>query len=355
MDIISSTDRPSVSIIMPIETKPGSRKELAFHLQLSITAIEKELKHRHYPDDTIALMDNKLKTLIKSVNISGSRKGVVIYASPVSEHIYYLNTPVESQLYVDQPFKIRDFVKNIKEQQQYLVLVLSKANSRIILGNTSEFTTLINLETKDIDDIQYDLSERVSNFSDPSSSKDIATEKLLRYIDSKLEKFLKVYDLPIFLLGTEKMLGHFSKISHHRNRIVNYIHGNFDDADIYQLKSSLRPSVSDWKKVRDTHLLLQLRELFDNRKLACGIKDVWKKAFQKNGRLLVIEQNYRFQTRPGVLTKPGFTKESENTTTDSIDAVDEIIAQILSNGGDIKFVDDGMLEAYHHIALAGFH
>jgi len=36
------------------------------------------------------------------------------------------------------------------------------------------------------------------------------------------------------------------------------------------------------------------------------------------------------------------------------DAVDDVIEKVLENGGDVEFVDEGLLKDYHHIALILF-
>ena len=37
------------------------------------------------------------------------------------------------------------------------------------------------------------------------------------------------------------------------------------------------------------------------------------------------------------------------------DAVDDVIEKVLENGGDVEFVDTGLLEDHHHIALLQYY
>ncbi|MBK6634610.1 MAG: hypothetical protein IPG38_10090 [Chitinophagaceae bacterium] len=37
------------------------------------------------------------------------------------------------------------------------------------------------------------------------------------------------------------------------------------------------------------------------------------------------------------------------------DAVDDVIEKVLENGGDVEFVDEGVLKEYQHIALILFY
>jgi hypothetical protein len=37
------------------------------------------------------------------------------------------------------------------------------------------------------------------------------------------------------------------------------------------------------------------------------------------------------------------------------DAVDDVIEKVLENGGDVEFVDEGILKDYNHIALIQYY
>ena len=83
-----------------------------------------------------------------------------------------------------------------------------------------------------------------------------------------------------------------------------------------------------------------------------GINQVWKAASEKRGRLLVVEKNFIFPAQHGsspdviynnddLVQKPFYIK----------DAVDDIIEKVLASGGDVEFVDEGILKDFSKIAL----
>ena len=48
----------------------------------------------------------------------------------------------------------------------------------------------------------------------------------------------------------------------------------------------------------------------------------------------------------------------EDVTSNSLfikDAVDDVIEKVLENGGDVEFVDEGLLKEYKHIALIKYY
>jgi hypothetical protein len=181
-------------------------------------------------------------------------------------------------------------------------------------------------------------------------------DKFLQHIDNALDIILNAYHLPLFIVGAERILGHFKKLSKHAGAVIEYVHGNYEEATLPQLKEILGPHIADWKKVRQKDLLNQLDEAVSNKKLVVGMRDVWREAMSHKGRLLVVEKNYMFAAQHGssedVIYK---ATEPYNKFSYIKDAVDDVIEKVLENGGDVEFVDEGMLQEYHHIALVKYY
>ena len=112
----------------------------------------------------------------------------------------------------------------------------------------------------------------------------------------------------------------------------------------------------DWRKIKETALIRQLSEAAGKHKLVTGISDVWTEATHHKGLLLVVEKNYVYA---------GFKSGKEDIIYKSIaprakysyvkDAVDDIIEKVLESGGDVEFVEEGVLNNYGRIALVKFY
>jgi hypothetical protein len=121
----------------------------------------------------------------------------------------------------------------------------------------------------------------VANFSDMSERKEIIMDKFLQHIDKSLDIILNAYHLPLFVLGPERMLGHFNNLTKHGSAVIEYIHGNYDEATMPELKEMLEPHIADWKKVMEKNLLNQLEDAAGKKKLATGMQEVWREAMKK--------------------------------------------------------------------------
>jgi hypothetical protein len=346
---------PSVSIILPFEPKMSGKTELEYQLKRVIEKVERELA-KNYVDEKTRLVTDRLKQLVRMLDYSTYKRSLAIFVSPLLEKVFYLDIPVEEKIIIDESFEIRDLVYSKKEIHKYLIVVLSGQRSRIYLGNTTQFVRLSSTTPESIGVYKNDVPERIANFSDPSERKEVLLDKFLHHTDSGLGIILNAYQLPLFVMGTERTVGHFKKISHHTNSITSLVHGNFDEASDAAIRTAIAPHVADWKKVKQNDLLHRLDAAKGAKKLASGIRKVWQEASKKKGRLLVVEKNYQCAAR---LQKNGQDILPKDAITDTPfyikDAVDDIIEKVLKNGGDVEFVDEGLLENYQHIALIQYY
>ncbi len=346
--------RPAVSIIMPFEPKMSLKTELMQSLKFAADKVELGLKE-NYPDEMSTLVIQKLKTIYKNLNFNTHKKSIAIFVSPVFEKVLYLDIAVEEKIIVDESFEIRDLVYSKKQLHKYLVLLLSSNESRIYLGNSGTFVRIVSNTSKSVA-MGNDAPERVANFSDINDRKEILINKFLQHIDNGLDNILNAYHLPLFVLGVDRVLGHFKKLTRHASAVIEYVHGNFEEATTDELKKILQPHITDWQKVKQKDLLNQLEEAAGKNKLSAGMREVWSEAMSQKGRLLVVEKNYMYaaerSSKEEVIYK---AIEPYNKFSYIKDAVDDVMEKVLENGGDVEFVDEGVLKGYHHIALVQYY
>ncbi len=347
--------RPAVSIIIPFEPKMALKTELSYSLKIAAHKVEDELLS-NYPGEMALLVMQKLRRLIENLNFNTHMKSIAIYVSPVFEKVLYLDIAVEEKIIVDESFEIRDLVYCKKQTHKYLVLVLSGKESKIFLGNTDTFVRIVSNTPETVYAYINEVPERVANFSDMTERKQLITDKFLRHIDNGLDIILNAYHLPLFVLGTAKILGHFKKITKHLSAVIDYVHGNYEKATEDELRAVLQPYINDWKKVREKDLLNKLDEATGKKKLAKGIQEVWREAIRHKGSLLVVEKNYMYAAQQGssehIINK---LTEPYNRFSYIKDAVDDIIEKVLQDGGDVEFVEEGLLEKYDHIAFIKYY
>lgn len=346
---------PSVSIIIPFEPKAALKTNLAYQLKVILGKIETALLS-NYPAEKAQPVINKLQQLIVELNYDTYKKSIAIYVSPLIQKVFYLDVPVKEKVVIDESFEIRDLVYNRKKAQQYIVMVLSTDHVRAFHHNNTEWIRLELNEPADAENYRNDPPERISNFSDPAERKEILLDKFIQHADNNLSSLLRELGLPVFILGTERVLGHFKKMTVNSRHIVGFVHGNYEDATINELQHVIKPQVHEWEKKKQSQLFEQLESAMSAKKLAIGVRQVWQASSQKNTRLLVVEKEYIMAAEHGA--EPGIIYPKEQVSLNSFhikDAVDDIIEKVLLNGGDVEFVENGSLRNYEHIALIQYY
>jgi len=125
-----------------------------------------------------------------------------------------------------------------------LVLLLSAKEARLYLYDGIEFKKLKLNESDTIEAYERDLPSMVGKFSNAQAAKEILVNKFLLHIDHALGDVLRDHpNAPLFILGTKKTNGHFNKISKHVKRVTEYIHGNYNEHTMHELKVAMEPHI----------------------------------------------------------------------------------------------------------------
>jgi len=289
---------------------------------------------------------------------------LILFAEPNTFEInqYNMSTSIKynesrsgETLVTDNPTEIRELVYSAQPAPRYLVLVICAKHFKVFEGNDHQLKELPASIPDHVAAYKNDIAEKVTNFSDVSDRKEIMLDKFLRQADSELTQ-VRVDSCPVFILGTKRTTGHFKKISHNTKGIIEYIHGNYDEATVPELTRLLDPHVAGLVKARQTDLVKQLDDAMNAHKLVWGIHDVWRYAMQNKGRLMVVEDNYYYPSgedgTPIHFSEHGAEGEHQYYLKD---AVDVLIEKVLKGGGKVEFVDKGLLDNYNSIALIQYY
>ena len=332
---------PAVSLIIPFNPKMSHKGDLAHQLKCATDELEIKL-WTTYPHQTAMLVMGKLKKLVKDLNYSTHKNSVAMYVSPVFEKVFYLEMEVDLKVKVGDEFAILDLLQSRKVPRQYLVLVLGGKECSIFSGGHGSLRKLLADAPTSVYAYINQQPEKVSNFSDAGKIKETTMEKFLRHIDKSLELVLHTGPLPVFVLGSERMVGHFMALTANKAAIIDSIYGNYEHASADEIITVLAPYLATWEKVRQINILRRLEDAQGNLQLSSGISEVWKQARLHKGRLLVLESGYDYSHATGILATP--TPLIKNT-------LDDTIQKVLESGGEIEFVEHDALKKFDHIAM----
>ena len=341
---------PCISLIMPFEPTMNLKTALAQNIKTATDKIGNELLRNYPADEAIPLME-KLTHLIKELNYNTHKKTIAIFVSPLFEKVYYLDLPVTEKIMINQSFEIRDLIYSKKEAHKYLLAVLGSDAAKVYIGNNEQLIPIVVNICDNITGCKKQASAQADATCEASCN-DQLFDKFLQHTDKGLHLLLQSYPLPLFIMGAPKTIGQFKALTHTADHVIEYIPGDFETKTETELHQIMDPYVADWKKVKHDDLLHRATEALKHKKLFAGIKEVWKAAVNKRVRLLIVEKNFVCPAQTYAMQETGFKRDEKMKDAFYIkDMVDDVIEKVLANGGDVEFVDDGLLKDYQRIAL----
>ncbi len=340
---------PAVSIIMPFTPVITSKKNLEYQLKNIMSKLEAMLA-AHYTSEKAIPVILKLKNLFSNLNYNSSKKSVAIFVSPVVEKAFYLEVEMEEKILINPAFRVSDLAYFKKEKRECLLLLLGDTFSKMYLSIDKQLKLI---KSNTIGDAQPNNAvEKIAGSSVDEDQKKFITGNFLYQMDRGLSIILNSYQLPVFVLGHQKLLTHFKSITNNDRNIIQFIHGNYEKATETELCFLMEHIASRWGKLKQQHLLKRVEKAKSNNKLKTGIEEILKAARQNNGGVLVIEKKlltHSEASQPSEL----FSRidASGNEVFFIKDDLDDIIKKVLESGGDIELIDEGALKNYGAIAL----
>ncbi len=127
-----------------------------------------------------------------------------------------------------------------ENKYKYLVLLLSAKEVHLYIYDKVSFEKIKLSSADSIEAYERDMPSRMGQFTDASAHKEVVLNNFLHHIDLALGDVLNQYaKVPLFVLGTKKVTGHFNQLTKHAKAVTEYIDGNYNDSTMHELKELL--------------------------------------------------------------------------------------------------------------------
>ncbi len=320
-----------------------SKNDLDKKLTAALSAAEQELLLRYSREEALPVIE-RLRKCTRSLNYYTHKRTIAIFISTVMEKVFYLGMEVEPRIVVDQPFEMRQLVHCRKQKKEYLTLVLGPHRSKLYLGKGDNLTL-----------IKTNAPSQVSAGKKEGYKKQLSnttSEQFLKQMDRELCLMLEAYPLPLLVLSEPEVWNQFMNVTSNASWLLEHVPVNATEFSMQQLKETIIPIVAEWNHVKQQFLLNQSGEAYKQHLCAAGMEQVYSMAKSGKGKLLVIESDFIAATEQ--------TKGKERNIRQAAsfgnrfyihDAVDDVIEKVLENGGEVEFVEPGVLGVYGRIVL----
>jgi hypothetical protein len=317
----------------------------------NITAKVESMLIKEYTSQRAMPAIYKLKNVLKNLNYYTHKKSLVIFVSPLIEKVFYLGIEMNEKVSVDPGFKMADLVDLKKDKKEHFILILSDHFSRLFQGSNNELRLVKSNTLIENDESERKGNEHVRSLF-PGVQEGLNLERFLNQMDVGLSIMLKSYPMPVFALGSKKMLDQFKKITKNEEFIVEYIDGYYDIATGCDLVNVTKHFLDNWYMIKDRFLMNLVEKSKLRNRLAAGLDDAKNATRENKADLLIIERIYgRLMDTSEIYDSPKKENDLFNPVFYVKDEIDELIEKIFENGGDVEFVSDGVLDNYGHLVL----
>lgn len=342
---------PAVSIIVPFAPVITPKKTLECRLKNIMGKVEAILTAGYTVEKALPVII-KLRNVIAGLNYNTHKKSVAIFASPITENVYYLEAEMEEKIVIDPAFKISELVFYKKEKQEYLIFLLSDNYSKMFLGDGTRIKLI---KSNTLAETQFNENNRAnakSYFSNTTKENVCIKEKFLLQMDTGLSIILRSYRLPVFVIGDEKVFKDFKAITVNDENLVEFIHGTCLESPESEMDEFIKYILSFWNRLKQKHLINQIEKAGRQNKLRTGISEISSASIRSNGKLLVVEKQMLRNLHASKVNSVHIETSSVlNEVFFVRDEADDIIKNLLENGTNIELIDDGQLEKYGNVAL----
>lgn len=333
---------PALSILLPTHRSHPENRQDAIRLRNLVNQASERLRAELPPQDATPIVE-RLNRLATQVDYRHLLDGLSLFVSRQFSGQFYLPFPVQERIVVDRSFATRDLVYALNRSPRYRVLVLSEKPTRLYEATRDVLT--------EIETGGFPMTYAGPGVSEPlpggfgirrSAHRDEHMRRFFRQVDTALGEVTGAEALPIVLVGVERYLAFFEEVSRSKRPVLARLTGSHDKTPAARLAQRVWPLA---QAALAEQRRLALKEL-DTQPHVSGIDEAWRKAQSGRGKLLFVEEGYRYPAR--------YQAESEKliAADDAPDAVDDLIETMLSKGGQVIFVEDGSLSAHHRLALS---
>lgn len=350
-----------VSIIVPSHRLSPDRRVDKLEVERAITKAKELIKYRYTESDTDPLLQ-AMDELYKEIDFIHNADGIGLYVSPGLKLAVSFPFPVKEKVMVGDNFELRDLLYKVNYAVPYFVLLLTEKGARLF---EAEWNILKELKDKNFpkeytEEYIYNPPSRGTSYAghahvksfekDKSILEEIRLKDFFRHTDELLNDYL-VGNIPLVLLGTEREMALFDKISSHKKHIINKIGGSYNYSNKKQLADIAWPAMYSYLQKERIQLLKEFTEKTGEHHGVSGIEEVWRAAREGKGLKLLVEKDFR---SPGFVSGEGYhlyLRPPKAAHRALADAVDDIIEMVLEKKGRVFFTDNGMLKDFQRIAL----
>jgi hypothetical protein len=179
----------------------------------------------------------------------------------------------------------------------------------------------------------------------------VAGDSFLRQVDMALGAYLRMHPAPLVIAAAEPTASSFTRASTNTARLAGVIPGNHLRTPLPTLNGQVRLVIEGYLLSREAEALVLVGTRRGQDRAVLGIDACWRAARWERPEMLAVEEGFFY---PAWVSDDGdeLTPTSNPAELGAIDdVVDELIEAVLTRGGWVALVQDGVVPDGAKVAL----
>lgn len=236
------TGFPAITIVFPIHKDFKDTALNKIQLKNAVKTLRDQLKER-LNEEQMEWWRNRLKENIFKIKVGKETGSLIIYISEDIFEVVRIPIALPYSIEIGERFASGYLAAAQNLKSQYNVIALSKGGTRLFVGDGFGLTEIKNEHFPFPFVNEYeDHKENLKYSKDGSDIEHKRLDAYFRQLDNALEGYIQQ---PCILLGVDRHIAHFLKVSGLSHQIVESVKGNFDNKNEADIFNMISPIIND--------------------------------------------------------------------------------------------------------------
>lgn len=353
-----------VSIISPVHSRSPERQQDHLVIQKAVEAAKTLIKMKaNRKDKSADLLIERLEDAYRQIDFIHLKKGIGIFVGSEMGKVVHFPFDVHQKIAVNSSFAALELFYYLYREKTYKLLAVRQHAVHLFNGYEDVLSEVMNEDFPSIYEEEFEYthaSKIVSHGStvmkqyekDTHQLQEIRQKEFYRKTDDLLTKYINQDEVVMLSAGTNEM-SNFKSVSQHKKLIDGELLGSFSFKDNFTLGKKAWDKLQEVAHFKMDQMILQFQELIGRNLAVFGLQQVIHAAEEAKGRNLLIDKDFNFLghvTANGLAYHPGTrSKDKEHFVVNEV--YERILRLVRKSGGNIVFVDKGMLDNWEGIAM----
>ncbi len=328
----SARGYPCISLLLP--TTPGQRLSDTDRIALERLAAQARTRVREEAPPAGEQTLRHLDDAVTAVLDRPVQAGLALFVNADAAEAVDLPIPVEPRCVVDPTFATRDLVRALHRTPRHVLLLLSADEARLFDGSLGHLSPV-----------------PATAFPLRAEDAGVSGERFLRKVDQAMGAYLRLHPAPVVIAATEPTASTFRRLSANTHRLAGVIPGNHLRTPLPDLSDRIRLVMEGYLLSREAEAMELVATRRGQGRAVLGIDACWRASRWERPEMLAVEEGFFY---PAWLSDDGdeLTPTRDPAELGAIDdVVDELIEVVLTRGGWVALVQDGVVADRARVAL----